>query len=525
MIGNNHKQATVAYPSALSNRPPGSDATDDESSSDGDDEAPIPLVPATLPIRPGPKSDRQQPMLGTQLPYNPPPATPHAGHHSAHRSQYPASNQQRGNYDVASVATPVFVDQAAEMKLSPARQQPSEQAYKPAATAPPVSSPNTGASQDLASTIATSGSQPSKPNQSSFNLVINHGAPAQVNTAKSLQPAYPATSANSNAAKANRKWSVSGQQAPAGVGSSTTVSPSKAPTRQAPTPPSPTPAKLRQQSGLPSASKAIQVDSARSQSPIGKQDYQRKPVEVVGARPGLVDLTSGKQQGSVGSDALNDGLLLIVRHGGNAGAFSPIEKSKVDDSKAYAVDPFIVRPNSPIDAQLFPNVQGVLASVNPAPAGSQSAQTVQHVQHVSAEPAPQQQLSPQKQRQQVSPPLMRMEPPKPSLDRASDTNHNADHEQLAKSGQHQQPKYTSLSGQQTPSKSRAKKAKKLKAVQSPSAKPIFQSTSPSPVSIEGVTRQELARTGRQISLTSVNQADQPVNIVEDRHRSARLNIS
>lgn len=110
----------------------------------------------------------------------------------------------------------------------------------------------------------------------------------------------------------------------------------------------------------------------------------------------LVDLTNDhRQASSVGSEALNDGLLLIVRHSPSAGpikvggsavhhpqvatsASGAISSSSngnhngnhnkakshksVPSSQAFAVDPNLISPNSPVDAHLFPNVQRVLAA-------------------------------------------------------------------------------------------------------------------------------------------------------------------
>lgn len=521
VIGNNHRHASIAHQRAPSNQP-SAIPTDDtgDSASESDDEPPAPLLPAVLPVRTASKpADRQQVLLASQLPYNPPPPAQHLGHQSAHRSQYPAAGLQKGNYDVASVVTPFFVDQDEEMKLSSGRPQPAEPAK--VAPAPPAASglQNLNAFPTPAYLTTPTGNHPSQPEQSGFNLVINHGAPTQIGSAKAQVGTHEAPLADG--AQPNQK-PVSSQRS-AGVSAAQRAG-SLAKTPMRPSAPSPAASAKAQQQPLrhpmSSQPKPVHVDGARKPTSSGKQDYEKKAAESAGARPGLVELTSNKQQVGVSSDAINDGLLLIVRHAGSGGAHSSA-RAKADESKAYAVDPAIVRPDSPIDAQLFPNVQGVLAGVNQAP-DHQSSSTMHYVQHVAADQPP---TAKSKARPQVSPPLIRLDPPKPVLDSAGPESSADDYDPANKSGsQQQQPKQSSSSPNQqaVATKNRNKRTKRLKAAQPPAARPSAPAAS-SATSMPSKPESTQPAAHHQSQL--VSQADQPVNIVEDRNRSARLNIS
>lgn len=124
------------------------------------------------------------------------------------------------------------------------------------------------------------------------------------------------------------------------------------------------------------------------------------------ARRGVVDLTNdSRASSSVSSEALNNGLLLIVRHQSEQSESrrEPARQSN-KQGQAYALDPKLVKPNSPVDAQLFPNVQKFISQASRANFGNQLSASTN---------------SPVSQRQQtnsvISLPLPALEPPKPQV--------------------------------------------------------------------------------------------------------------
>lgn len=196
---------------------------------------------------------------------------------------------------------------------------------------------------------------------------------------------------------------------------------------------------------------AVGVAAETGANPLASSQQALKSI----SSPSIVDLTNDKRA-SVSSEAINDGLLLIVRHGttspsGNHNSqqsqqqaasynkgstqqqvnYKPSSQTVRHSSKlqqqhvaaggqAFAIDPSAVRANSPIDAQLFPNVQRVLAASQPSV--SHQAPTYSTPTEVSSsaqsllQHAAYKKNQPQTNRQEIriSPPLQPMEPPKPS---------------------------------------------------------------------------------------------------------------
>lgn len=466
-------QAVSAYPPPKATSSAAS-SNSDSSDDDSDDDPIVPLVPATLPPR------------VANLAYNQPPVASHPTqqaanqlHQSAHRSQYPnqyqAGYQQNGrafgSYDGDSAVSPVFASHDEALKTT-----------EPTTATRPYA--------DQAAPTATANKQPSSEAQS-FNLVINHITPA-----KQQQPLKsnggqlkPAAVNNYNNKKLANQAKQHGQLVPANL-------PLAAYSKN-----EPKQQQQQQQQYLAAANKQIvinphlqssanrDVPKQLNRQPMQHQtvrsnnhqhhhhpnhhhnqqqqqvQYQRQPlptqlkaVHVEAGQPmplraALVDLTNDKKSGGVSSEAMNDGLLLIVRHS-PAASQAEVSHSSPDVSKAYAtgkrvgakpaassglayaIDPAIVRPDSPVDAQLFPNVQRVIASSQGGNQqhysnsnnnnnkqhnhNHQAAQSVHHVQHAVAPPPAAQQAA---NSIRVSPPLPPMEPPKPVLAGNEDGHH------------------------------------------------------------------------------------------------------
>jgi len=394
---------------------------------DSDDEPISPLVPATIPPRAAP------------LPYNPPPAisqTP-PNRHSAHRSHYPnqlqhqAENSPIGNYDGASIATPVFLD--------------------------PKPTESTTSSAQYSDKAVGDDSQ-----AQTFNLVINHGTPTlskQPSQQPQLQQNYQ-RNANPNQIQLPKQLT---DQSP----TQTSIQKAKEPRVQQKTPQSlgkqlragDTPKQKAPVGGHRSGVPKRQRDQLNQHSTRGSYDSQRqqmatqpKPVHVDGIHPSqqqqqiqqkqpplpataLVDLTNDKRAG-VSSEALNDGLVLIVRHGSGssqiqvglgmrdrgkpadyklgkraAKQLSPPTGSRGGETnvgQAFALDPAAVRPDSPVDAQLFPNVQQALAAQS-----SRSAATSHRSVSAAVRPA---QASAAPKVNHVAASLPPLEPPKAAVE-------------------------------------------------------------------------------------------------------------
>lgn len=182
-------------------------------------------------------------------------------------------------------------------------------------------------------------------------------------------------------------------------------------------------------------------------------------------QPTVIDLTDEKQVG-VTSEAMNNGLLLIVRHesplshsrsrtssqsggpGSNAAPSSvssshaapPSQNQQQQygtsgtstNSRAFAIDPILLSPNAPMDGQLFPNVQRVLAQNKGLISGPlNQPKRLQQQQHSS----PSSQMPRFQSLHQALPP---MEPPRPTL--IETTSH------LAGSESQRPPSSTSIIG-------------------------------------------------------------------------------
>lgn len=458
-------QAVSAYPH------PKQPAASSESDDDSDDDPIVPLIPATVPPRAA---------SSINLPYNPPPVISpstqlaHQPHQSAHQSQYPnyqQSYQQNergvGSYDGDSVVSPVFASHDEPIRT-------------------------TEASTATRSYIdGTTAGQPTSDAQS-FNLVINHITPSKQQQAPAKSYAQLKPVANDYNKKPSNHQAKHSQLVPANL-------PLAAYKKNEP--------KRQQQAyAIPvnkqviavinpnqsAANRDVPKQSARQ--PMHHQNHrlssydnnnnnhynhnhqqqqqhrqplatQLKAVHVDAGQPmpltaALVDLTNDKKSGGVSSEALNDGLLLIVRHD-SAPAKSDVSHQRPEANKpyatgkrannkqptasgqAYALDPSIVRPNSPVDAQLFPNVQKAIVASQAANnyhyynhnqqhhPNHQAAQSVHHVQHASA---PSIQQTPHSIR--VSPPLPPMEPPKPVVSRNEDGHHSNGELQIVASSSH-----------------------------------------------------------------------------------------
>lgn len=497
-------QAVSAYPHPQPASAPAAHSNNNNDSDDDSDDDPVePLVPATLP----PARINSQPAF-TQGPSS---SVQVVNHQSAHRSQYPSSPQQQqqafqqhqnamtqGHYSRAnrgfngdSISSPVFIGR--------------DESKTTESTVNTITKLNTEFNK-----------QKEQGDAQSFNLVINHLAPTRQQQQSSLknviikqqqqQVPVAANNLETNKNGYNRELNlqslpkqnqlVSSNQHQQNVGYTDLASNNK---------------KLmdlrhqqRQQfASINNKLAPIDAQALQNQNQQQQQQFQRanqlrqqqypnqnsyhqasqpKSVHVdarpVGALasatssaaenpslgsqqaqkfisgPGIVDLTNDKRA-SVSSEAINDGLLLIVRHGTSSSGSSsqqqqqqltsynkgPIQQqvnykpnsqtvkhsSKLQQQhvagggQAFAIDPSKVRANSPIDAQLFPNVQRVLAASQPsishrAPAHSSPAEasSSQHLQLSGAYKKQQQQYSPNRQEIRLSPPLPPMEPPKPS---------------------------------------------------------------------------------------------------------------
>lgn len=427
----NQVQALNSYPNSrpiVSTAPSPSDNSDSDSDSDDQVE---PLIAATLPPRPAQQQahyQQQQPQYSQnsqrQLPYNPPPPPPRQ-YQSAHRSQQqPQSDYSKsvGNYDNdgASVVTPVFVDQDSANK---------EQA-------------------------------------NNFNLVVNHVAPA---SSIQKQPA------NSNHQQTNNRPTYQSQNV-----------------------------NLKQQQHInqikpnkPLPSKPAKSHQQKQQSSYSTVATQPKPVHVDANQPRgvLVDLTNDNKAGqSVSSESLNDGLLLIVRHNavpvklsGNQLDYSQQESrtrpgKQTSAGQAYAVDPALVRPNSPIDAELFPNVQRFVSAAHnehqsygnqvsaatTLPSIASPQQTIKQHQ----QPPRQAAYADASMMTRVSPPLPPLEPPKPNPSQPIESHPSNDLHLVASSTpsilqQQQQTAETALVTSKQQAKQSKRAAKRLKASQMP----------------------------------------------------------
>lgn len=581
-------QAVSAYPPPKS----ASASSNSDSDDDSDDDPIVPLVPATLPPRA---------VAPVNLPYNPPPvAAPNMAqqahqHQSAHRSQYPnyQSGYQQGgrgfgSYDGDSAVSPVFAshDEATRTtEASTAARSYSDQ--------------------------VTPGKQSS--DAQSFNLVINHITPSKQQPLKSNVPLKPAVN-NYNKKLANQ--AKHSQLVPANP-------PLAAYKKNEP--------KQQQQQhySLP-ANKQAAINPHQSaanrdvlkqpaRQPMHHQNHrlnsydndnnhyqhQRQPlatqikaVHVEAGQPmplraALVDLTNDKKSGGVSSEALNDGLLLIVRHSSPAASQADVSHSPSDANKpyatgkrvnskpatssgqAYALDPSIVRPNSPVDAQLFPNVQKAIATAQGAGVqhhyhynnnnnnnnnnkqhnhhNHQAAQSAHHVQHAVAPPPAQQSANSIR----VSPPLPPMEPPRPVITGNDDGYYNNAELQIVASSSHtpssssssaaapgassSTSSTTSATSSSSPAeplpsplpsqskkvaaqqkadnlKPRVKRMKRLKAAQQP---PTLESSRLTDAKLTKATPASSANQSQKKELKSKAAnaaADQPVTVVADQQR-------
>ena len=415
-------QAVGSYP-PQSRRPPADEAEADE--------APEPLVPATLPP---PRPNLQS------LPYNPPPPplplppsaadSQPSARQSAHLSQYPRHQQQvvrataryqplaepTDGHNVASAATPVFVE--------------------PRATEPSVQQPTTGGHGDAAA--------------QSFNLVVNHlAAPtSRPSGARSGPPPAPAP-AQVRPQQQQQQQQQQRQQQVLQLENATPVYRSR---------PSETPAgalsRPRQQQRLRGGQREQQVRPA----PANYAESASQPASSQRRPAGLVDLTNDRKSGGVSSEAMNDGLLLIVRH--SAGS-SPLQVTS-GAGQAFAVEPALVSPNSALDGQLFPHVQSVLAVSAAGSGGPQASSPA-----ASHRPRGQGQHG---ARAQVGGPLPPMEPPRPQVAQGPAVRGR---EQVAVAPSSELATAASSSpgaaGQRQPATTRSRRAKRLKPAQSPTS--------------------------------------------------------
>lgn len=445
------EQAVSAYPpapvSVTEKSRPNNANGEDNSDEDDSAEPLVPLVPATLPPRAAANM--------AQLPYNPPPQPSMPPHQSAHRSQYPS--YQPNQYDVASAATPVFASRdESELKPTEPTNLASGNKNKP------ISSTTTG----------------NDGSAQAFNLVINHVTPTQSkfissntgnkqhqknaadliaknkhnqqssNNNKSLAPQVNSQLVVSSQVvhKNNNKETAQLHKKPSGIINNKLPNESSYPRQQ----------NYNSQrsdrtsydnhgSRQPQATQAKSVHVDRGQQLVAPNRPVAASSVIASSRPSLVDMTNGEKSG-VSSDTLNDGLLLIVRHGEGSNPLQvglgsqlpstdykqPISQAtavsgraskqqrqhSTASGQAYAVDPSLIRPNSPDDAMLFPNVQRVLAAQQSQPAIShQAAQSSHYIQHAVNHLQKQQQQQHQHQKPRVSPPLAPLEPPKPTVDK------------------------------------------------------------------------------------------------------------
>lgn len=373
-----------------------------------DDEPLVMLVPATIPPRTLAASAAQQ------LPYNPPPpasiepARVQQQQHrqTAHRSQFPQSGGQNyqepayfGGHDEASSPSPLAVPGSG---ASDARQQ------------------------------AALGNNPAGAQH--FDLVINHVAPTQQQQQQhhSLPAKLVGDKSSYIVKKQQQQHKKLVTQQAYGTGRQATSS--SGTQRIEPTPRTAPPTRLVGQSQRQQQQRSATQQRVFHAEASAAQAGNNQPFR----RPPLVDLTNDKQLagGSISAEALSDGMLLVVRHGPAGAPTSAFQLSgsaehhpaaaaklsagsaAVGGGQAFAVDPSIVRPNAPIDAQLFPNVQRVLASSPQA-----STRIVQHVDRPQQSSQQHQQQQQQASAQLIgvfSQPLPALEPPKPAM--SSDSN-------------------------------------------------------------------------------------------------------
>lgn len=467
-----------------------SDSSEPNRGSSSDYDSPEPLIPASLPNSARQQQQQQQANNYRQqhhasgsslLPYKAPPAAqfqqyqqPNREFQSAHKSQLRPTNYQvdpsAANYDGASVATPVYAE-------------------KPKQNGPSSINSTSEAATDEPST---------------FNLVINH-VTKPTSIATPAKPLQQVTSNNNNNNNYDNNHQQQRQQHAINIKQSALLNNQVQSDHQTPFKPIKnqlTPAIISQhqktakqpQQILQRQNSANNSNGHRQKAPSirphsanqASNSYQSlasqtKPIHVVSndgsssenrqnynnnnnnnnvnansmGRPAVIDLTSDKQIG-VSSEAMNNGLLLIVRHSpshnqhqqqqqyspvnpigsavassslstthvaspseqyGNVllgGKYSTSDNGNNDNSddpssgslllpKAFAVEPSQVQPNSPIDAQLFPNVQNILSNNQPQAILNQKRN--QQEQRIATE----------NNKASVHPPLGHLEPPKPTL--------------------------------------------------------------------------------------------------------------
>lgn len=477
------QQPAQTQPIALNIRPkqqqyqPASSPSESADSNDSEDqpesgrgssdyETPEPLIPASLPNSPLARQQNQQQAARYQqhhrasgssiLPYKAPPAALanqnqqlNRQFQSAHKSQLRPTNYQvdpsAANYDGASVATPVYAEKP--------RYQPDDSSLSSTTSAKSVS------------TIAQGSSGTDQ--SSTFNLVINHLTKPVANTAAKPPSQFaPSTDNNYQQQQAIVQAKQTALKRQVQTDHQTPFKPMRSQLTPAVIPQHAKPANQQQRQNLQKQPENREpqhqkLPSIRPHAAVQTNSYhslasQARPVHVVSdnkdntnhnnhGQPTVIDLTSDKHIG-VSSDAMNNGLLLIVRHSPSqqhrsqhqqnsigpigssvasstvstthaspmdqqvsnvvsSGKYSNLDKGNSDDlqpvqPKAYALDPTLVQPNSPIDAQLFPNVQNVLSNRQP--------QAMLNQQHRASSPA-------NNQANSVHPPLGHLAPPKPTL--------------------------------------------------------------------------------------------------------------
>lgn len=390
---------------------PASNSDDDDGESGRDYESNEPLIPATIPPRSG--SMHRSVSMPQVLPYKAPPAPvientqtqQHPPRRTANHyrqlqpNPFPGPPADRSQlvdatsalYDGASSVTPSYAEQAsAPTKASIAGEQ-----------------------------------------QSSFNVVIDHVAPQHQSQAYKVKQ-----SQQHHQNQVNYKQSASNQQvnqlAPKvpnnkkhhqGANTSQHLQQvnnkqTRPRPQQAPQPRPSNSNRQKQHVTLPNQQLKQQPQTwSMPLKPVhvvavsnGDSNKQGSRSDTNNGRPALIDLTNDKQIG-VSSDAINNGLLLIVRHGHSPASSTrstqflapPSGTNQVngysakENQQAFVVDPKMIRPDSVIDAQLFPNVQKALASAQKTTHSSPN-----HV--IGAQ---------QSQGSRVHPPLPPMEPPKP----------------------------------------------------------------------------------------------------------------
>lgn len=413
-------------------------AADDSSDDSDDNEPPEILVPATLPPRRAPKVT-----IASQLPpLSPPPAPQQQQHHqpqqqqqyqsqdhrqTAHLSQYPQHQQQVNSNGYHRQASPAIIyGQSAGNSI----------AYGDVTSATTPVRAGTGQYSTEPTNAVSSTSAPGDSNKDaqSFNLVINHVTPTH-----SKQPQQQYSNARASGKPINNNGNnnnfIENPQKSYGTGNKQQqqVSPKatqpivyvsgagggKQQQHNKPYLPSATAAAANQSPKAPqqpqtrttylsngnnfAANRSPQQQQVSRKQPQQQYEYssssQSIPTTTVATtatrpnQPALVDLNNAKQAQGVSSDAINDGLLLIVRHSSGSNPLqlttrpahqttysneqvlqahnsinSPTGRRSArqqppqqHNGQAYIVNPAIVDPSSQIDAQLFPNVQQFVA--------------------------------------------------------------------------------------------------------------------------------------------------------------------